>query len=190
MNRGSKPPAAVSKPGQFRSPHPSTFYKWGTIAYRLEGRTLNRENPVSNPGRFEPLASLITPRCHSSLSCINEYLAIQTVVDMWTNSLRAAIAAWLNTSQRSWDGLGMNRSARGWSVKRFEQSYGPDTALYKNVPLLYFTLPGVYVRGSKRSNTGGKCVTCRGLKEWWCLSLTHQFPARERRRACCVDDIM
>ena len=22
---------------------------WGTIAYRLEGRTLNRENPVSNP---------------------------------------------------------------------------------------------------------------------------------------------
>ena len=92
----------------------------------------------SHCGRFEPLASLITPRCHSSLSCINEYLAIQTVVDMWTNSLRAAIAAWLNTSQRSWDGLGMNRSARGWSVKRFEQSYGPDTALYKNVLLLYF----------------------------------------------------
>ena len=36
----------------------------------------------SHCGRFEPLASLITPRCHSSLSCINEYLAIQTVVDM------------------------------------------------------------------------------------------------------------
>ena len=87
----------------------------------------------SHCGRFEPLASLITPRCHSSLSCINEYLAIQTVVDMWTNSLRAAIA-----SQRSWDSLGMNRSARGWSVKRFEQSYGPDTALYKNIPLLYW----------------------------------------------------
>ena len=89
----------------------------------------------SHCGRFEPLPSLITPHCHSSLSCINEYLAIQTVVDMWTNSLRAAIAAWLNTSQRSWDGFGMNRSARGWSVKRFEQSYGPDTALYKNIPL-------------------------------------------------------
>ena len=27
-------------------PHPCT---WGAIAYRLEGRTLNRENPVSNP---------------------------------------------------------------------------------------------------------------------------------------------
>ena len=36
----------------------------------------------SHCGRFEPLASLITPRCHSSLSCINEYLAIQTVVEM------------------------------------------------------------------------------------------------------------
>ena len=28
----------------------------------------------SHCGRFEPLASLITPRCHSSLSCINEYM--------------------------------------------------------------------------------------------------------------------
>ena len=44
-------------------------------------------------------------------------------------------------------------------------------------------LPGVYVRGSKISHTGGKCITCRGLKGWWSLSLTHQFPARERRRA-------
>ena len=33
-------------------------------------------------------------------------------------------------------------------------------------------LPSVYARGSKRSHTGGKCVTCRGLKEWWSLSLT------------------
>ena len=36
----------------------------------------------SHCGRFEPLASLITPRCHGSLRCINVYLAIQTVVDM------------------------------------------------------------------------------------------------------------
>ena len=35
----------------------------------------------SHCGHFEPLASLITPRCHSSLNCINEYLAIQTVVE-------------------------------------------------------------------------------------------------------------
>ena len=36
----------------------------------------------SHCGRFEPLASLITPRCHSSLSCINVYVAIQAVVEM------------------------------------------------------------------------------------------------------------
>ena len=53
----------------------------------------------SHCGHFEPLASLITPHYHSSVSCVNEYLAIQTVVEMWTNSLRA-IAAWLNASQR------------------------------------------------------------------------------------------
>ena len=45
---------------------------WGAMTYRLEDWILNRENP----------ASLITPRCHSSLSYINEYLAIQIVVDM------------------------------------------------------------------------------------------------------------
>ena len=37
--------------------------------------------------------------------------------------------------------------------------------------------------GSKISHTGGKCVTCLGLKEWWSLSLVHRFPAREWRRA-------
>ena len=44
-------------------------------------------------------------------------------------------------------------------------------------------LPGVYASGSKRSHTGGKCVTSRGLKEWWSLFLTHRFPECERRRA-------
>ena len=96
--------------------------------------SIERTGLKSHCGRFEHLASLITPHGHSSLSCINEYLAIQTVVAMWTNSLRA-IAAWLNASQRSWDGLGMNRSTSGWSLKRFEQSYGLDTVLYKNLHL-------------------------------------------------------
>ena len=31
-----------------------------------------------------------------------------------------------------------------------------------------FCLPGVYVRGSKRSHTG-KCVICHELKEWWSM---------------------
>ena len=42
---------------------------------------------------------------------------------------------------------------------------------------------GPFNLGSKISHTGGKCVTCRRLKEWWSLSLTHRFPARERRPA-------
>ena len=48
------------------------------------------------------------------------------------NSLCTVIAAWLNASQRSQDGVGMNMSARGWSVKNLEWSQGLDTALYKN----------------------------------------------------------
>ena len=56
-------------------------------------------------------------------------------------------------------------------------SFGRDTKSRWTLP------PGVYARRSKMSHTGCKCVTCRGFKEWWSLSLTHQFPARERHRA-------
>ena len=59
---------------------------------------------------------------------------LHTEMDIGTNSFRAVIAAWLNASQRSRHGLGMNRSARGLSVKRFVQSQGLETALYnKNI---------------------------------------------------------
>ena len=57
---------------------------------------------------------------------------------------------------------------------------------------LWSRIPGVYARGSKRSHTGGKCVNCRGLEEWWSLSLTHRFylpwpeRAHERHRAGSV----
>ena len=51
------------------------------------------------------------------------------------NNLCIVIAAWLNASQRSQDGILMNRFARRCSVKRFEQSQGLDTALYNH--LLY-----------------------------------------------------
>ena len=54
---------------------------------------------------------------------------------MKTNSFRAvvaaAIAAWLNTSQRSRVGTGMNWSALECSVNRLERSYELDTALRK-----------------------------------------------------------
>ena len=54
---------------------------------------------------------------------------------MKTNSFRAvvaaAIAAWLNTSQRSRVDTGMNWSALECSVNRLERSYELDTALRK-----------------------------------------------------------
>ena len=40
-----------------------------------------------------------------------------SIEDMLVNSLHAIIAEWLNASQRSQVGVGMNRSARLWSVK-------------------------------------------------------------------------
>ena len=50
------------------------------------------------------------------------------------NSLCTVIKTWLNASQRSRDGIGMNTSPRGSSVKLFEQSQVLDTMLYKNMP--------------------------------------------------------
>ena len=42
---------------------------------------------------------------------MNEYLAVGSGEYMCTSSLRELIAAWLNPSQRSRDGVHMNRSA-------------------------------------------------------------------------------
>ena len=52
-------------------------YMWGAVAQRLERWTINRENPgfESSYSHFKALAILFIPHCHSSLSCINEYLA-------------------------------------------------------------------------------------------------------------------
>ena len=57
---------------------------WDAIAHPVRMPDSQSREPSfkSHCGRFEPLTSLITPRCHSLLSCINEYLAMQTVVDM------------------------------------------------------------------------------------------------------------
>ena len=54
-----------------------------------------------------------TPHCPSSLSCINEYLAIDSDGLCERIVYRAVIAARLNASQRSWTCVCTNRSARG-----------------------------------------------------------------------------
>ena len=53
---------------------------WSAVAQLVECRTRNRENPGSNPRcyRFEVWAFSFTPRRLSRLSCINEYLAIDS----------------------------------------------------------------------------------------------------------------
>ena len=60
--------------------------------------------------------------------------------------LCAFIAVWLNVSQRSRVGVVMNRFAREWNVKRFEQSIGLDTALYKIQLYTYLCMvwPGIW----------------------------------------------
>ena len=62
---------------------------------------------------------------------------MSTVVDsgvtMGVNNLRAMIAAWANASLRSIRvvGGGMNSSGQVRSVKHFERSDGPETALVR-----------------------------------------------------------
>ena len=57
---------------------------------------------------LKPWASVFTLHCFSSLSCINKYL---TVVYMCTRSLpHINCSMWFDASQRSWDGIWLNRS--------------------------------------------------------------------------------
>ena len=64
----------VSYPPRMIRCHPSA------VAQLVERRTRNRENPGSNPlcYRFEVWAFSFTSRRLSRLSCINEYLAIDS----------------------------------------------------------------------------------------------------------------
>ena len=53
---------------------------WSAVVQLIECRTRNRESPGSNPRcyRFEVWAFSFTSRRLSRLSCINEYLAIDS----------------------------------------------------------------------------------------------------------------
>ena len=84
--------------------------EWGVVAFRIERQALSRENPSCC--RFEALAICFTKGYHNSFICINEYLAIWAV-NVCKYDLRAVIAAWLSASQRSRDGVGKDRCARG-----------------------------------------------------------------------------
>jgi len=58
----------------------------------------------------------------SSLSCVNEKLAIDSGGYFFMNSLRTLISTWLDVYQRSQEADQLNRSASELSIKCFEQS--------------------------------------------------------------------
>ena len=60
---------------------------------------------------LNPLLRCKTVHCSSFLSCMNEYLAIDSVIFMY-EYLCALIVTWLDASQRSRDGVRLNRSVR------------------------------------------------------------------------------
>jgi len=90
---------------------------------------------VWNFGQF------FTLHCYSSLSCVSDYLAITSGGYLYMNSLCKIIAAWLDASRRSQDGVQLTRSAslsaREESVEHLKQSWGMDIALYKNLPFIF-----------------------------------------------------
>ena len=83
------------------------------------------------------------------------------------------------------------RAVQRWTVSQGDGGSIPPTAVSK---LRQFRLPdiclclseeikallsGVYARGSKRSHTGGKCVTCSGLthSHWTLNALQRALPS-------------
>ena len=54
---------------------------------------------------LKPWASFVTLQCSGSLSCINEYLAIDSGRYVYEQPLRINCNVWLDASQRSQDGV-------------------------------------------------------------------------------------
>ena len=73
---------------------------------------------------LKPWASFFTPHCSSSLSYINEYLTIDICGYVYKQPLCVNCSIWVEASQRSWDGVWVNRSVREvkckalWTVLR------------------------------------------------------------------------
>ena len=97
----------------------------------IECRAHNREIPGSNLlcYRFGDWAFSFSPRCPSSPTCINEYLAIENSGNT-SDYYSCLIAAWLECflEKSSWC-RNEQVCQGGWSEKRFERSNRLDTAL-------------------------------------------------------------
>ena len=121
-----KPPPTATGPPK---PRPTSLSwcvgQWPDVTYVLcraqwlRGRA--SDSQLREP-RFESCAAMLKPRasfftlhCSSALSCINEYLAIDSDGYVYKQPLRINYGIWLDASQRSWDGVWFNRLA--WEVK-------------------------------------------------------------------------
>ena len=130
----------------------------------VECRTRNRESPGSNPPllpfrRLGIFRSLHRRLC--SLSCINEYLAIDSGGNVSDLVLvrNCCLARMLPGGDEN--GVGMNRSVRkAKSMKRFERSNGLDTALYKNY--LFFCVGSTHTNRCQ-PNRGSSASSCKIL---------------------------
>ena len=78
----------------------------------VELRTLDYEGFESCAAVLKPWASFFTLHCSSSLSCIHEYLAIDSGGYVYEQPLRINYSLWLDASQRSRDGVRLNRSGK------------------------------------------------------------------------------
>ena len=72
----------------------------------VELRTLDYENPGSNPGcGVKTVGTFFTLHCFSSLSYINEYLGIDSGGYVYDQPSSINCSIWLDASQRSRDGV-------------------------------------------------------------------------------------
>ena len=72
----------------------------------VDHRNLDYENPGSNPRcGVKNMGKFFTLHCSSSLSCINEYLAIDNGGYVYEQPSRINCSIWLDASQRSRDGV-------------------------------------------------------------------------------------
>ena len=94
------------------------YFRWFTAcrAQWLRGRVC--DSRLREPGIetcaavLNPWESLFTLHCSSSLSCINEYLAIDIGGYVYEQSSRINFSIWLDASQRSRDGVWVNKYVR------------------------------------------------------------------------------
>ena len=108
-----------------------------------EGDSLYLDDAISNlpTVAVSNLVVAVSKLCSLNAAPVHSVLYmstwLHTVMDIWTNTLRAVITTKLNYSHRSRVGVEMNGSPR---LKCSKQLYGLDTLLFKNVLFTLFIL--------------------------------------------------